>query len=69
MDVNLTGYDIYQKAPSDPDYVKVNQGLVTAAQYIVVGLASATFYEFAVTAVYNDGIASGLSNPASCTTG
>jgi hypothetical protein len=69
LDANLTGYNIYKKAPGDPDYVKANQNLVTVTYYTVSGLVSMTLYNFAVKAVYNDGIASELSDPAICTTG
>ena len=68
QDSRLSGYDVYRKAAGDPDYVKANQALVTATQYTVSALSTGTAYQFAVVAVYTDG-QSGLSTPASCTTG
>ncbi len=69
LDANLTGYDVYKRAPSDPAFVKANQFLVTVTNYIVPGLNTMTWYQFAVTAVYNDGLSSELSDPAGCVTG
>jgi len=66
---NLTGYDVYEKSPGNPDFIKVNQNLIAETFYIVTDLASSTQYHFAVTAVYSDGIASDLSDPAGCVTG
>jgi hypothetical protein len=64
QNTNLTGYNVYQQGP-----IRVNQDLVTGTVFIVTNLVSTTLYDFAVTAVYDDGISSELSDPASCTTG
>ncbi len=69
MDANLTGYDVYKKVDGESNYVKANLDLVTVTAYLVLGLSGGTTYDFAVTAVYNDGLSSELSDPASCTTG
>jgi len=68
MDGNLTGYDVFKKTFSEPEYTKANPELVTQTQYIVSNLLGGTTYNFAVTAVYNDGNSSDLSDPATCTT-
>jgi len=67
-DAHVSGYDVYEKAASDPGYVLANSELVTTTHFTVTGLSSGTAYSFGVIARYNDGHSSAMSIPATCTT-
>ncbi len=67
-DGRLSGYDVDVKLSSNSDYTLANPSFVTATQYLVTGLVSATSYDFGVVATHNDGHVSAMSIPATCTT-
>ncbi len=63
----LSGYNVYKKASGEPDFSKVNAGLVTATLFTVPDLSRFVTYSFAVTAVYGV-VESEKSLPATCAT-
>jgi len=66
---NLTGYNVFRKASSESNYTLSNPSPVAETSYLVTSLSSATVYEFRVTAVYDDGLSSPMSDPTVCSTG
>ncbi len=67
-DNHLAGYDVYERAATEPNYSRANSALVTATEYVVAGLSPGTAYDFGVVAVYNDSHNSAMGGPATCTT-
>jgi len=66
---NLTGYNVFRKASSESNYTLSNPNPVVETSYMVASLSGSTVYEFRVTAVYDDGRSSSMSDPTVCTTG
>lgn|GEM_PF-4089112 len=52
QEVDVVGYNVYRKRPSEMNFVKLNGSLIVASEYVDPGAASETF-EYAVTAVDN----------------
>jgi len=63
------GYDVFERAAGESSYTKANTVLVTAMYFVVDQLSTGAYYEFRVTAVYEDNNSSAMSDPAFCTTG
>lgn len=65
---NLTGYNVFRKASSESNYTLSNPIPVAGMSYTVTSLSGATVYEFRVTAVYDGGMSSPMSDPTMCGT-
>ncbi|NQT84096.1 hypothetical protein HQ563_13805, partial [bacterium] len=65
LETDIAGYNVYRSETSGSGYAKINDGLVTAIEYLDTDVVGGTTYYYVVTAMDTSGNESGASNEAS----